>query len=140
MTPTRWFSWESLLLVAAGGAVGVALRALLILPLGTEGHPLVVPAVTLAINLLGSFLLGVLVGVVGDRHPRLRLLLGTGVLGGFTTYSAFAVQVVTTGSGAPLVGLVLIVVAVLGGALAAAAGLGVSARRSAHGDPARGVE
>ena len=43
---------------------------------------------------VGSLLLGVVVGWLDDRHPRARAFLGTGVLGGFTTYSAFAVQTV----------------------------------------------
>lgn len=50
---------------------------------------------TLAINLIGGFLMGVLVGVLarasnGGEH--LRLLLGVGVLGGFTTFSAFGLE------------------------------------------------
>ncbi|MGO8608979.1 hypothetical protein ACC848_39115, partial [Rhizobium johnstonii] len=60
------------MLVIVGGAAGVALRALLIAPFGAGAHPLVVPAVTLGINVVGSFLLGVLAGRVDDRHPHLR--------------------------------------------------------------------
>ncbi|MCT9819312.1 CrcB family protein [Microbacterium sp. W1N] len=123
MARARWFSPATLLLVMAGGAVGVAARAAIVLPLGAGTHPLVVPAVTLLINVAGSLLLGVVVGWLGDRRPRLRAFLGTGVLGGFTTYSAFAVQTVTTAADAPLVGLALAVVSVFAGAVAAAAGL-----------------
>ena len=47
------------------------------------------------------------------------------MLGGFTTYSAFAVQVVDVGGDAPVVGLILAVVSVFGGVLAAAIGLRV---------------
>ena len=50
------------------------------------------PAGTLAVNVIGSFLLGVLmeVGVSGGMlGPTLRLSLTTGVMGGFTTYSTF---------------------------------------------------
>ncbi|MFT4051068.1 MAG: CrcB family protein [Microbacterium sp.] len=130
MARTRWFSPVALLLVVVGGATGVAARAVLVVPLGDATHPLVVPAVTLGINLLGSFLLGVLVGRLDGRHPLARAFLGTGVLGGFTTYSAFAVQAVTTSSASPLVGLALIAVSLFGGAIAAAVGLG--RRRSAR--------
>jgi len=50
------------------------------------------PFGTLAVNLVGSFLLSALVElVIGERvTPELRLILGTGFLGGFTTYSAFS--------------------------------------------------
>lgn len=87
-------------LVAAGGAVGTAVRALAsdALPPGASG----IPWSTLAINLLGAFLLGLLLAVLLDgragspRGPGLRgdawLACGTGVLGGFTTYSAFVLQ------------------------------------------------
>lgn len=81
-------------LVAAGGAVGTLARYGLDETLGTVGD---VPASTLAVNLIGALALGVLVGL--GVSNRLRLLLGTGLLGGFTTYSAFAVQVRDLGAG-----------------------------------------
>jgi CrcB protein len=93
VTRPRWFSPVALVLVILGGMIGVAIRAVVVVPLALSNpHPLVVPAVTLVINLVGSLLLGVIVGWFADRHPRARLFLGTGVMGGFTTYSAFAVQ------------------------------------------------
>lgn len=128
------------MLVIVGGAAGVALRALLIAPFGAGAHPLVVPAVTLGINVVGSFLLGVLVGRVDDRHPHLRALLGTGVLGGFTTYSAFAVQSVTTGTAAPVVGLMVIVVSLFGGVVAAALGLRLGGRAASETPTTGGAE
>ncbi len=118
----------ALALVVVGGAVGVALRSLIVVPFAAAPHPLVVPGATLAINLLGSFLLGVIVGALADRHPRARLFLGTGVMGGFTTYSAFAVQSVTVSSASPYVGLALIAVSVFGGVVAAGIGLGAGRR------------
>lgn len=72
----------------AGGAVGVLTRALIIQPVG---DPSAVAWVTFGINVAGSLLLGVVVGWLDDRRPLLRAALGTGALGGFTTYSAFAV-------------------------------------------------
>lgn len=129
MTSARWFSPAALLIVVLGGALGVSARALLTVPPATaEAHPLLVPAITLVVNIAGSFLLGMLLGAVGDRMPRLRAFLGTGALGGFTTYSAFAVHVVSTYSGAPVVGLLLAAVSLFGGALAAAVGLGSGER------------
>lgn len=119
----------TLALVIAGGAAGVALRAVLTVPLLGWTHPLVVPAVTLVINVAGSFLLGVVAATLTDRHERWRALLGTGVLGGFTTYSAFAVQTVQVSSGSPVVALLLAVVALFGGLIAARAGLSLGRRR-----------
>ncbi len=124
----RWFSLTTLLIVMVGGALGVAARAALIVPLQPVAQPLVVPAATVGVNLLGSLLLGVVVGILGDRHVRWRVFLGTGVLGGFTTYSAFAVQSVTAGSNLPLVGLALIAVSVFGGVVAAGVGLSIGHR------------
>jgi CrcB protein len=72
----------------AGGAIGVFTRALLIAP---ADDPAVVPWVTLGINVAGSLILGIVVGWLDDRRPLARAFLGTGILGGFTTYSAFAV-------------------------------------------------
>ena len=79
---------RTLAYVMVGGAIGVLGRAAIVDPVGDE----IVPWVTLAINAAGSLLLGIVVGWLDDRHPRTRAFLGTGVLGGFTTYSAFAVQ------------------------------------------------
>jgi CrcB protein len=74
--------------VVVGGTIGVLARAAIILPIGGEAA---VTWVTLAINAVGSLLLGVVVGWLGERRPHARAFLGTGVLGGFTTYSSFAV-------------------------------------------------
>ena len=72
----------------AGGAIGVLARALVLDPVT---DPTAVPWVTLGINVVGSLILGVVVGWFDDRRPMLRSFLGTGIMGGFTTYSAFAV-------------------------------------------------
>lgn len=85
----------SLLLVMAGGAAGAGARYL------TSAATLRVfgpgwPWGTLAVNLIGGLLMGALVGWLG-RHEgsgeSWRLLLGVGVLGGFTTFSAFSLDV-----------------------------------------------
>jgi CrcB protein len=67
-------------LVALGGALGTVARWGL-----AEAVP--GPWATLAVNLSGSLLIGLLTGWVLDAHPRLRLLLGVGLLGGYTTFS-----------------------------------------------------
>lgn len=78
-----------LAVVVAGGALGVLARAALLTPVT---DPSAVPWATFAINATGSLLLGVVVGWLDERRPTLRAFLGTGVMGGFTTYSAFAVE------------------------------------------------
>ena len=73
------------LLVAAGAAVGAPLRYLLATRF--DGR---FPWGTFAVNVAGSFLLGLLSAAALSEHPA--ALLGIGFCGGFTTYSAFAVQ------------------------------------------------
>ncbi|MEX5295923.1 CrcB family protein [Kocuria sp. CPCC 205268] len=83
------------LAVGAGGAVGTGARhgLALLLP-APAGWPLA----TLAANLLGAFLLGMLLESLlrrGEETPRgmlLRLGAGTGALGGFTTFSSLALE------------------------------------------------
>ena len=85
--------WHSLALVFAGGTVGTALRELLAITVPPVAG---VAVVIVGINVFGAFLLGLLLETLARRGPdegrrrQLRLLLGTGVLGGFTTYSALA--------------------------------------------------
>jgi CrcB protein len=80
-------------LAAAGGAAGTGLRYLITLVVPRWAG---VPVATLGINVVGAFLLGVLLELLADRthdtgwSRRIRLGVGTGGLGGFTTYSALA--------------------------------------------------
>jgi len=110
-------------LAALGGALGALARWAVAEATTASGGW---PWATLLINLTGCFLLGVLLGVVGRRSPEppwVKPFLGVGVLGGYTTYSAFAVEVVELVDGGVLVlaaGYVL--ASVLGGVLAVAAG------------------
>jgi CrcB protein len=127
--------WVALLIVAVGGAAGVALSAAVLLPLPDDGHPLLVPGATLGVNLIGTFALGLLTGHLGDRRPGLRLFIGTGLLGGFTTYAAFAVQALDVFTNAPVVGMLLVAVALFGGVLAAGAGLLLGERRPSEAGP-----
>jgi CrcB protein len=78
-------------LVCLGGAVGTGARYLVAMEMprlvGTA-----FPYATLSVNVLGSFLLGAVmqVGLTTDvMTPSTRLVLATGVMGGFTTYSTF---------------------------------------------------
>lgn len=85
------------ILVAVGGAAGAVARyALNIHVLRVLGNAW--PYGTLLANVIGGALMGVLVGVLAHRggadQERWRLLLAVGVLGGFTTFSAYSLEVV----------------------------------------------
>ncbi|UJP09204.1 CrcB family protein [Microbacterium sp. KUDC0406] len=106
------------LIVAAGGALGVALRMLLGMAIPDAGG---VPVSVLTANVIGSFLIGVLTA----RLPatKRRLFLGTGVLGGFTTYSAFTVGAVGLWASSPLLAAGYALGSLVLGIAAAAVGL-----------------
>jgi CrcB protein len=77
--------------ICLGGAVGTGARYLLSGWLARLAGP-GFPYGTLAVNVIGSFLLGLLMQVslsTDALSPTLRLTLTTGVMGGFTTYSTF---------------------------------------------------
>ena len=84
-----------LVLVGLGGALGTAGREGLGLVIPTLG---VVPLSTWCVNVAGAFLLGMFLEALSRRGPdegrrrSVRLLVGTGFLGGFTTYSALATE------------------------------------------------
>ena len=85
----------NIFLVMIGGAVGAGLR----FEVGRLAHARIgpdFPLGTLIVNLLGGFLAGLLVASLArvEGSEQLRLLLGVGLLGGFTTFSAFSVEVV----------------------------------------------
>ena len=123
--------WRFLGLVAAGGAIGTAVREALSLAIPpVDGLPVTI----FAINVVGAFLLGVLLetlvrrGPENDRRRAVRLFAGTGVLGGFTTYSALATDTALLLGGSPLPALAYALGTVLLGGLASAAGIGAAAR------------
>ncbi|WP_217178617.1 CrcB family protein [Streptomyces sp. AC495_CC817] len=84
------------LLVAAGGTVGTAARLALGMLLPQAG-----PVAVLIANVVGALLIGILTARL-PRATDLRLLLGTGALGGFTTYSAFMTGTLGLWADAPL--------------------------------------
>ncbi|VXB44497.1 Putative fluoride ion transporter CrcB [Microbacterium sp. 8M] len=116
-----------LALVAAGGTVGTAARLGLGLALPAPvGDGLgAVPWATLVANIVGAFLIGVLAARL-PGSSGLRILLGTGVLGGFTTYSAFAVGTVTLWQAQPWLAAAYAIGSVVLGVAAAALGLGIA--------------
>lgn len=102
-------------LVAVGGMLGTAARL---------GLGMLIPDAALGVlaaNIAGALVLG----MITARLPAsdLRVFAGTGVLGGFTTYSAFAVDSVQLWASAPLLAVGYVVVSLVGGIAAAALGL-----------------
>ncbi len=115
-----------ILLIAIGGGLGSIARYSLGKAWPDDHHTL--PLTTLGINLLGSFLLGVLIVAVTETwtaHPNVRPFLGTGILGGFTTFSTFAVQAQSPSAG--VAGL-YVLLSVPGGIALAAAGMALMRR------------
>lgn len=114
------------LLVMGGGAVGAALRYHLG-RLAAHLFGMNYPWGTLLANLLGGFAMGVLAGCLarsasGGEH--FRLLLGVGVLGGFTTFSAFSLEtLLMIERGQLLVALTYALASVIGAIVALALGL-----------------
>lgn len=81
---------RQLLLVALGGAIGSALRYLTALLLARH-YTGSIPLATLAVNLVGCFLIGLFIGLCSDTS-HLRLFFITGFCGGFTTFSTFTAE------------------------------------------------
>ncbi|MCK9247579.1 MAG: fluoride efflux transporter CrcB [Solirubrobacteraceae bacterium] len=126
-----------LLAVAVGGAVGSIARAALTDAVAADHGTW--PWATFAVNVAGAFLLGIVVTALGGRDRRSvggRMLLGTGLCGGLTTFSTLQLEVLEMldddriGLAAGYVG-----VSVAVGLLAAAAGV-VAGRRIAVRPPA----
>lgn len=82
---------NNILLVALGGSIGAVFRYLLsILMLQLFGSAF--PFGTLLVNIIGSFLMGIIyaLGQVSEVSPELKALVGVGLLGAFTTFSTFS--------------------------------------------------
>ena len=139
--------WPLIALVVLGGAVGTAAREALTLafPVQTSGADgtigAVAPGLPLTvgvINVGGAFVLGILLAGLASRGPdvgrrrALRLTFGTGVLGGFTTYSALAADtagLLTSGQpGQQLTGAAYAVGSIVIGGVASALGMWVGSR------------
>ncbi|MBT1672433.1 fluoride efflux transporter FluC [Curtobacterium flaccumfaciens] len=124
--------WGFIALVALGGAIGTTVRALLAAAFPAHAG---ISWTILGINVVGAFCLGFLLDALARRGPdvgrrrAVRLFVGTGVLGGFTTYSTLADDTAqlldlgrwTAGTGYALLSVVLGLVAVVLGLWVAAA-------------------
>lgn len=119
-TPARTVLRRAVL-VALGGMLGTAAR------LGVGMLIPDAPTGVLAVNVLGALLLGILTA----RLPgtALRLFLGTGALGGFTTYSALAVDAVQLWVASPLTAGLYVALSVILGLGAAVLGLHLGRKR-----------
>ena len=84
---------KNLLLVAIGGALGASLRYLVILWIPTHNFPWS----TLSVNLIGSFLLGIIIGISSNQllGEKSTLMIATGILGAFTTMSTYSIDTIT---------------------------------------------
>jgi len=109
------------LCIALAGSAGALARYGIGSAVGTRSFPWA----TLGINLVGSFLLGLLLKTGADRHwsPELTKGLGVGFLGAFTTFSTFSVETQTMlREDRVATAVTYVAVSVVGGVLAAAAG------------------
>ncbi|WP_237222003.1 fluoride efflux transporter FluC [Rothia nasimurium] len=139
MTPTFRTTW----LVFVGGGAGALVRALLLAAFPVSGLP--VPVTVLLVNWAGAFLLAFLTGhllatapggVLSAGSEQLRVLVGTGFLGGFTTYSTFALalaQLTLVGYWWTAAGYALL--SLVGGYLLAWAGWQLGGRWGRRGRP-----
>lgn len=121
---------RSYLAVLVGGLLGTALRLAcdLALPHGDDEFPFS----TLAVNLVGAFVLGWLVGGLWTRPSTpnwLKAGIGSGVIGSFTTMSAvLAAVVLLTGAGEAWLAILYLAFSVVGGLGLAAVGLRIGSR------------
>ncbi len=117
------------LAVCLGGALGCGARYLVSLGAAALFHT-GFPIATFAVNLVGSFLLAFFSGL-GISSPTLRLMLTTGAMGGFTTYSTFNLETLKLfQSGAWLTASLNIVVTLLSCLFAGLLGLWLGAKMS----------
>lgn len=122
----RYTSSMSYALIFLGAGTGGVLRHLMSLAVGRSlgtGFPYG----TLLVNISGAFALGLLAGLLashGTENPNLRLLLATGLLGGFTTFSAFSLETITLlERNQPALAIAYVLASVAGGLLALTLGL-----------------
>ena len=119
--------------IAVGGVLGSWMRWRL--SVWFPVSPGTFPTTTLAVNLVGSALIGVVLVLFLDRQPP-RLLshsfLGTGILGAFTTFSTFTIESAELlRQSKPLTAFVYVIASVVGGVFVALASMRVT-RRAIH--------
>lgn len=119
------------LAVALGGALGACLRFLVGEWIGTIGG---FPVATLLINVSGSFFLAWFYTLTAERlpiHPTLRVGIGTGFVGAFTTFSTFTVEIWDLyKAGDVWMAISYLLISAVGGLLAALFGYWVAQRQA----------
>jgi CrcB protein len=122
--------WPVLVAIALGGSLGALARygVQSALPAAPAGFPWA----TFLVNVSGCLLIGVLMVVITEvraAHRLVRPFLGVGVLGGFTTFSTYVVDVQrTVAAGAPVTGLVYLGATMAAALAAATAGMWLTRR------------
>lgn len=111
-----------ILIVFIGGGLGAVCRFLVTTALA--GKLGTFPLGTLTANFIGSLLMGLVVGILAGRFDSVRLFVAVGFLGGFTTFSSFTAEtVVLIQNGAICAAAANVIVSVVAGIIACAAGL-----------------
>ena len=129
-----------ILYVLLGGAIGTGGREAIALALPAHGG---VPWAVLIANLSGALLLGFVLTALAARTPEtparrdLRLFVGTGMMGGFTTYSSLATDTAVLLETDAAVGIAYALASVVAGIAAAAAGIAIA--RAVFGAPRPGA-
>ena len=118
----------TVVLIAIGGATGGLARY----GLGRLVETETLPWLTVGINVLGSFLLGFLVATAAWLPREIRIALAVGLLGGFTTFSTFSVDVFLELESGDAAQAAMLVAASVGFGVGAAAGGYFIGRRLAH--------
>jgi len=117
--------FDTYLAIGIGGFIGAILRAY---TAGIVNHAFKhdIPFGTLTVNLIGSFILGILIGLIQFsiiQNPYVKSLLTTGMMGAFTTFSTFAVEsFFLIKNGLIIESLTYILLNVIGSIILAAAG------------------
>lgn len=123
------FSLSEVSLVAGGGAIGASLRFMVGRFCDAAWESTKFPIGTLIVNVVGCFLIGAVAGLTlrDSISPFARLFIATGILGGFTTFSAFGLETMTLMRGGHLATALLYVIgSVVGGCVGVALGLALT--------------
>ena len=116
-------SWQTFLAVGSGGFLG-SISRLYINTIVTKNFPHELPLATLSVNIIGSFLIGILIALFLYFTPweTVRLFLITGFLGALTTYSTFAIESFFLLNSSFVYGVLNIALNVVGSIVAAGSG------------------